>query len=344
VVEELGGWDKVLGGLALLAIPALVRTLGTLVKLLGLVSGGFKGAAAGAGLLARASAVGIGAYVGYETGASLREGREELGDQVGDYLAKALTFLGLEEGKDFTRVGKPLDPNAPGKSSLPGISGEWENYQNMLEDYKAAKAANPDDYKAGAGGGLMDAIIGRESGGRTGLTSNKGAMGLAQLMEPTARETAGELGIPFDKDKLLHDAEYNRTLGTAYLNKMLQKYGSEELAVAAYNAGPGSVDGWLKDNGDPRSGQISMADWIKAIPYKETRDYTQNVMADRAGIVPPMPGAGIPGVGAAAQQPQKVIHNTFNGLKQSEVEAIMRDAENEQQTLMSSETRDAMVR
>lgn len=348
VVEELGGWDKVLGGLALVAIPALIGTLGTLMKLLGLVSGGFKGAAAGAGLLARASAVGIGAFVGYETGAELREGREELGDQVGDYLAKALTFLGLEEGKDFTRVGKSPDANAPGKGSLPGLSGEWQNYQDMLEDYKTAKAAHPEDYKnppdLGRGGGLMDAIIGRESGGQTGLTSNKGAMGLAQLMEPTARETAGELGIPFDKDKLLNDAAYNRTLGTAYLNKMLQKYGSEELAVAAYNAGPGSVDGWLKENGDPRNGQISMADWIKAIPYKETRDYTQNVMADRAGIIPPALGAGLPGIGAGAQPVQKTIHNEFHGLRQAEIEAIMRDAENEQQTLMTSEARDSIVR
>jgi soluble lytic murein transglycosylase-like protein len=332
-VEKLGGWDKVLGGLAIVAIPAVIASLGTLIKLLGAVTGGFGGAAAAAGLLARGgalAAVGVGGYV---AGEQIREALpQDLVDEIDAFTLKSLAFLGVRSAKN----------------QLAGQEGRQDEANQFIDMMDAqSKNPQPEDFKTAkpARSGrdlLMEAVIGRESGGKTGLTSSKGAMGLAQLMEPTARETAAELNIPFDKDKLLNDASYNRILGTAYMNKMLQKYGSEELAVAAYNAGPGSVDGWLKDNGDPRTGQISMQDWVKSIPFKETRDYTQNVMADRAGIVPP--GLGVPGVGAAASQPSKVIHNEFHGLRQTEIEAIMRDAENEQQTLMSSEARDAIVR
>src|SRR3546814_18125103 len=54
--------------------------------------------------------------------------------------------------------------------------------------------------------------------------------------------------------------------------------GSYPLAVAAYNAGPGNVNKWLRANGDPRTGAISMVDWIEAIPIFETKNYVQRVL------------------------------------------------------------------
>lgn len=103
------------------------------------------------------------------------------------------------------------------------------------------------------GPGLINSIIQAESGGNQNAVSPKGAVGKMQLMPATAEETAKELGIPYSPERLASDPNYNVALGTAYLNKMLGRYdGNQTLAVAAYNAGPGAVDKWIKEYGDPR--------------------------------------------------------------------------------------------
>lgn len=135
-------------------------------------------------------------------------------------------------------------------------------------------------YNAGTVGinGLSNLIIQAESSGDPTAVSPKGAKGLMQLMPETAEEMAKELGVPYSEERLTADPNYNMALGDAYLNKMLGRYsGNSTLAVAAYNAGPGSVDEWIKKNGDPRTGQISEQEWINKIPYKETRDYTGKI-------------------------------------------------------------------
>ncbi|PAU58396.1 lytic transglycosylase [Pseudomonas sp. PIC25] len=126
---------------------------------------------------------------------------------------------------------------------------------------------------------LVESVIAQESAGRIDAVSSKGARGLMQLMPETAREMAAELGLAYDEARLTSDAAYNKTLGSAYLNKMLARYdGEHALALAAYNAGPGRVDEWLERNGDPRRGEISVGAWIERIPFKETRDYTTRIL------------------------------------------------------------------
>jgi len=133
---------------------------------------------------------------------------------------------------------------------------------------------------------LTHALIRQESNFETTAKSPAGALGLMQLMPATAGETRSKLGIPRPAngaDALLSDPAYNIMLGTTYLEKMLARYkGSSVMAVAAYNAGPGRVDRWLQEMGDPRSaGDEAMIDWIEMIPIYETRNYVQRVLENR---------------------------------------------------------------
>jgi soluble lytic murein transglycosylase len=128
---------------------------------------------------------------------------------------------------------------------------------------------------------LTLAVIRQESAFSTQATSSAGAMGLMQLMPGTAREVARYLGVSYSKGLLTGDPEYNIRLGRGYLSAMIDKFsGSYVLALASYNAGPGAVQRWLRDNGDPRTLSADMVDWIEMIPYRETRDYVQRVLAN----------------------------------------------------------------
>src|SRR5690606_18610058 len=147
---------------------------------------------------------------------------------------------------------------------------------------RGAEAVSQAWQRGGAAfGALVDSVIKHESAGNVAAVSPKGARGLMQLMPDTAREMAAKLGLDFDERRLTEDGEYNKRLGIAYLDEMLQRYdGHQALALAAYNAGPGRVDEWLQQLGDPRSGQIGTEAWVQRIPFEETRNYTRNILHD----------------------------------------------------------------
>lgn len=371
-VEKCGGWETVIGGLAVVAIPALIGTMGILLKLITGITAAFTGGTAAAGAFMRAGMLGIAGYAGWKAGEQINDKLPtELKDQIGEYVARSLAFLGVEEAKKAVEINNPVDPNAPGWSSNEalGLIGNgpaaFGSNEQMQKDYEAARAAHPEDYPIAkptftlppnmaskdSATALRDAIIGRESGGNTNAESPKGAAGLMQLMPDTAKDTAASLGLPYDQTRLKTDPEYNKTLGVAYLQQMLQRYGgSEGMAVAAYNAGPGMVGDWVNGSnrtgknesgtklGDPRTGEVSMSDWIANIPFKETREYTGNVLADKERIV----GSGAAAGGATTVT--RNVTNNFNGLKQTEIENLLQRAEEEEQTYMANEAKDAIVR
>ncbi|WP_246610951.1 lytic transglycosylase domain-containing protein [Aquisediminimonas profunda] len=124
---------------------------------------------------------------------------------------------------------------------------------------------------------MIHAIARQESQFDRQIVSHAGARGLMQLMPGTARETASVAGLNYDP-LALYDTTYNVRLGSTYFGQMMDRYaGSYVLAVAAYNAGPGNVDKWLRTIGDPRSG-MDVLTWIERIPLSETRDYVQRVL------------------------------------------------------------------
>jgi soluble lytic murein transglycosylase len=91
---------------------------------------------------------------------------------------------------------------------------------------------------------LLAAVIYQESKFDAGAKSKSGAIGLMQLTPATARGIAIRTGGSQFHTSDLYDAEINIRYGSWYLANLLHKYGSERLALAAYNAGQGNVDAW----------------------------------------------------------------------------------------------------
>lgn len=143
---------------------------------------------------------------------------------------------------------------------------------------------------------MVHAISRQESEFDRTRESHAGARGIMQLMPGTARETAGKLGMQYMSASLFTDPAYNIRLGDAFFQRMVNYYdGSYPLAVAAYNAGPGNVNKWLRANGDPRTGAVDWQTWIERIEFTETRYYVMRVLGNAVSYSHMYPDkAGIP--------------------------------------------------
>ena len=136
---------------------------------------------------------------------------------------------------------------------------------------------------AGVDWTLVHAITRQESQFAQNAISHAGASGLMQLMPGTAREQAGKMGMNYMSANLIDSPSYNVQLGNGYFARMMDYYGGAyPLAIAAYNAGPGNVNKWLRANGDPRTGGIGWVEWIERIPIYETKNYVQRVVENAA--------------------------------------------------------------
>jgi soluble lytic murein transglycosylase len=125
---------------------------------------------------------------------------------------------------------------------------------------------------------LVLSIARRESEFDPTVISHAGAVGLMQVMPRTGRETARSLGISFNEGRLLSDPGYNATLGAAYLDGLIERFGANPILIAAgYNAGPSRAARWSEQFGDPSDPDVDVIDWIESIPFRETRNYVMRV-------------------------------------------------------------------
>ncbi|MDQ2702417.1 MAG: lytic transglycosylase domain-containing protein [Pseudomonadota bacterium] len=101
------------------------------------------------------------------------------------------------------------------------------------------------------------------------------ARGLMQVVPATGAAEARRLGLPWRGADSLYDPDTNIALGTAYLRKVLDRYGGKPyFAIAGYNAGPTPLQRWQSE----RPG-MDADFWIETISYKETREYVARVLA-----------------------------------------------------------------
>ncbi|MGB5259885.1 MAG: transglycosylase SLT domain-containing protein [Gammaproteobacteria bacterium] len=123
--------------------------------------------------------------------------------------------------------------------------------------------------------GHVFAVIRQESAFNPDARSSAGARGLMQLMPSTGRTTARKYSIPLGGLHRLYEAAKNISIGTAYLNQVMEDYGRNiVLASAAYNAGPHRVKRWL-----PEEDKQEAERWVAMVPFDETRNYIQRVLA-----------------------------------------------------------------
>ncbi|HNY30862.1 MAG TPA: transglycosylase SLT domain-containing protein [Fibrobacteria bacterium] len=167
---------------------------------------------------------------------------DQVAHQGGMGLAKVLY-------SQFLKNPSALDP-ANDSAHAAKVSSAYAPSRTTNLD-QAIQQASTD---TGLDASLIRAVIHTESRGRTDAVSSKGAIGPMQLMPATAKE----LGVD------PRDPVQNILGGSRYLARMRERFGSDELALAAYNAGPGAVE---------RHGGIP--------PYAETRSYVKSVMAKR---------------------------------------------------------------
>lgn len=140
-------------------------------------------------------------------------------------------------------------------------------YQGTVERFAAEVRLDPF---------LAWAIMRRESGFRPEVVSSADARGLMQIIPPTAKQIAAELKLPTPPPDELYAPELNVRFGTWYLAALLERMGHPALCAASYNAGPTAVAKWMSQRGS-----LPLDEWIEEIPYKETRGYVKQVLADQ---------------------------------------------------------------
>lgn len=142
-------------------------------------------------------------------------------------------------------------------------------YKQEYTEYvkKYSKEYDVDEY-------LIYAIIKAESNFNQEAVSHREAKGLMQLMYSTAEDIDKRVDIEINEENIL-EPDININLGTKYISMLIQKYDNVNLALVAYNAGSGNVDGWIEKGTLKADGSD-----IENVPFTETNNYVRKILRD----------------------------------------------------------------
>ncbi|MCJ7491732.1 MAG: lytic transglycosylase domain-containing protein, partial [Dehalococcoidia bacterium] len=186
-------------------------------------------------------------------------------------LAQSYQWLGLTEmsSRSAELVLEDLSPELRAKAPRALLRLAYpEDYMGLLESAQKSESVSPE---------VMLALMRQESFFDPLAGSGAGAMGLTQVIPPTAQEIAGDLQVSdFTNDDLLRPVVSIR-FGAHYLEKQLAAFdGNLYYALAAYNAGPGAVEKWREASGD----DIDM--FLEQVDIGEANLYVRLVMENLA--------------------------------------------------------------
>ena len=140
-----------------------------------------------------------------------------------------------------------------------------KNYNAYVQ--KASKTFSVDEH-------IIYTIMKIESNFKEDAISSKGAKGLMQIMDNTSLEIYSKINkvidLSYDVKKDIYKPELNILIGSGYLKQLMTKYNNNyNLVLAAYNAGMGNVDKWIKEGVI----DITKDNFYETIPFKETKEY-----------------------------------------------------------------------
>lgn len=139
-------------------------------------------------------------------------------------------------------------------------------YTNLIKNYATEYALDP--Y-------LVQSIMRCESSNDPSAVSDIGAIGLMQIMPDTGTWIAHKLDLDdVYTEQMLYDPETNIEFGCRYLRFLNGRFdGNIKQMIAAYNAGHGTVEGWLEDPNYSSNGELT------TIPFEDTARYYEKVTA-----------------------------------------------------------------
>lgn len=200
---------------------------------------------------------------------SLQEGQRYAAGDPGGVWSRALIDDEAGRWTSSHAVGRDVSKRYWLQAPHSGNRTAWQvayprGFAQLME--AAAKEAGIDP-------AIVYAICRSESGFNPRVESHAAAIGLLQLILPTAEAMAKPLGLEATPQTLREPA-VNTRLGARYLGKLLERFERESQMAAGYNAGGGAVGRWRKQRGD-----WPLDLFVEMIPFRETRDYAKRVQS-----------------------------------------------------------------